>query len=257
MQHFGDLAVDRYGTPDSRPPLVLLHALTYDRRQWTPLLRELAAIDPNRQVLSLDLPGHGDSPGRDSYQSDEVAAAVHRAVTDAGLLAPVVVGHSLGAVIATVYAATYRTRGVVNVDQPLLPGRFADVLRQAEPVLRGPEYAEVWQAMLAGMHIDLLPAAAQELVRTATTVRQDLLLGYWNELLETPLEEINARRVRDVDAIRSRGIPYHYVAGGVPNEAYRSWLESALPEVAVTVLAGGGHFPHLAWPAELAKILAG
>jgi pimeloyl-ACP methyl ester carboxylesterase len=255
QRYFGGLAADSYGTADDRPPLVLLHGLAYDRRQWGPTLRELAVLDPDRRVVSFDLPGHGDSTRRDSYRSGEIAAVVHQAVTEAGLDAPVLAGHSLGGVLATVYAAAYPARGVVNVDQPLLPGGFGEVLRRAEPVLRSPAYGEVWNSMLAGMHVELLPPAAQELVRTATTPRQDLLLGYWNELMVTPAQDLNEGVARGLDAIRASGIAYHYVSGDELDPAYREWLESALPDVTITVLPGSGHFPHLAHPAELATIL--
>ncbi|WP_223190015.1 alpha/beta fold hydrolase [Nonomuraea terrae] len=256
-EYFGGLAADSHGTADDRPPLVFLHGLTYDRRQWEPVLRELADIDPGRRAVAFDLPGHGGSPRRDFYRSEEVVEVVHQAVTAAGLDAPIIVGHSLGGALATVYAATHPARGVVNVDQPLLVGGFRDVLLQAEPRLRGPGWRQVWESMVAGMHVDLLPPAARELVRTATTPRPDLLLGYWAELLDTPAEELTRLRTRDMAAIRERGIPYHHVSGNPLPPAYRSWLESALPEVAVTVLPDSGHFPHLAHPAELAKILTG
>lgn len=137
-------------TDDDRPPLVLLHGLTYDRRQWDPVRRELAAIDPNRQVLALDLPGHGDAPRRQSYRIAEVAEVLHDQVTKAGLAQPIVVGHSVGAVVATTYAARYPVRGVVNLDQILLPGPFGAVVRQAESTLRGPDWRRVWDGMLAG-----------------------------------------------------------------------------------------------------------
>ncbi|MFI6761120.1 alpha/beta fold hydrolase [Micromonospora sp. NPDC050417] len=257
QRYVGELAADAYGSTDERPPLVLVHGLSYDRRQWKPLLRELEAVDPGRRVLTLDLPGHGGSPRRDSYQTDEIAQVIHEAVTDAGLESPIMVGHSLGGVLATIYAARYPTRGAVNIDQPLLVGGFGEALRQAEPVLRGPAYHQVWETMLAGMHIELLPPAARELVRTATTPRQDLLLGYWHEVIVTPAEEITERRTQDLDTIHSRGIAYRYVTGEEPNPRYRRWLESTLPDIAITVLPGSGHFPHLARPGELARILAG
>ncbi|MFI7605885.1 alpha/beta fold hydrolase [Micromonospora sp. NPDC049366] len=186
----------------------------------------------------------------------EVADLVHDAVTAEGLAAPVIVGHSLGGVLATIYAARHPARRVVNLDQPLLVGGFGEVLRRLEPVLRGPDWRQAWDRMTAGMGIDQLPPAAQELVRTRTTPRPDLLLGYWNEVLVTPAEHIAEQRTRDLVAIRDRGVGYDYVTGSEPKPAYRSWLESALPEVRITVLPGGGHFPHLAWPAEVAAILA-
>jgi pimeloyl-ACP methyl ester carboxylesterase len=255
-QSFGGLAADSYGTDDERPALVLLHGLTYDRRTWEPTLRELAAIDPDRRVVALDLPGHGGSQRRESYHMSEIAAVVHDAVTDAGLEAPVLAGHSIGGLLATIYAATYPSRGVVNVDQPLLVGSFAERLRQAESMLRSPAYGDIWNMMLASMHIELLPPAAHELVRTATTPRQDLLLGYWNEIMVTPTEDINARLMAGMAAIRSSGIPYRHVSGAELEPAYRRWLESALPDVTITVLPDSGHFPHLRHPAEFAKILA-
>ncbi|AVT40038.1 alpha/beta fold hydrolase [Plantactinospora sp. BB1] len=256
-RYLGGLAADRHGTDDGgRPPLVLLHGLTYDRRQWGPVLRELAAIDPDRRVIAVDLPGHGDSPGRESYDTGEVVEVLHGAVTEAGLDPPIVVGHSLGGMLATIYAARYPARGVVNVDQPLLVGAFGTVVRRAEPVLRGPQWQQVWETMLARMEIDLLPEPARELVRTATTPRQDLLLGYWGEVLANSAEALGEERTRDLAQIRSRGIPYDYVVGNEPDPAYRRWLESALPDVTITVVPESGHFPHLARPAEVARILA-
>ncbi|MET7752760.1 alpha/beta fold hydrolase, partial [Micromonospora sp. NPDC005367] len=210
QRRFGGLAVDSFGADGGHPPLVLVHGLTYDRSQWGPIVRELAALDPGRQVLALDLPGHGESALRESYQVGDVADAIHEAVTEAGLDRPVMVGHSIGGALVTIYAARHPTRGVVNVDQPLLLGPFGDLLRRNEPVLRSPDYLQLWNSLLAGMGIDQLPPAAQELVRTATTPRQDLFLGYWNEILVTADEAFIAQRVRELDRIRSLTASGHW-----------------------------------------------
>ncbi|MGC5311797.1 alpha/beta fold hydrolase [Micromonospora zamorensis] len=239
----------------SRPPLVLLHGLTYDRRQWDPVRRELDMIDPGRAVLALDLPGHGSAPRRDSYGMAEVAEVLHGQVTEAGLVDPIVVGHSVGAVVATTYAARYPVRGVVNLDQILLPGPFGAVVRQAEPTLRGPDWRRVWDGMLAGMGIDSLPAPAREIVTTATDPRPDLLLGYWDEILHGTDEEIAAERGRVLRSIGDRGIPYRWVTSSEPPARYLAWLTGVLPEIVVTVLPGS-HFPHLADPTTVARLLA-
>jgi pimeloyl-ACP methyl ester carboxylesterase len=95
------LAGDDYGESDGRPPLVLLHGLTFDRSIWRSSLDELQRIDPGRRVLALDLPGHGASQGWPSYDVASVAHGVYRAVEEAQLRSPVVVGHSMGGAIAT------------------------------------------------------------------------------------------------------------------------------------------------------------
>ena len=109
MQRFGGLAADVDGDDNSRPPLVFLHGLTFDRTTWRPALDALALIEPRRRVVAFDLPGHGASPDQDSYDVDRVISTVHRAVEEASLDAPVMVGHSIGGVLATVYAARYPT----------------------------------------------------------------------------------------------------------------------------------------------------
>ena len=79
------LAGDLAGASDRRPPLVLLHGLTFDRTMWHPALAHLAELDPARQVLALDLPGHGESPAWPRYDLESLTDAVHQAVTEAGL----------------------------------------------------------------------------------------------------------------------------------------------------------------------------
>jgi len=50
------LAYERHGSGD---PLVLVHGVTHRRQAWYPVLDELAQ---DRDVILVDLPGHGESP---------------------------------------------------------------------------------------------------------------------------------------------------------------------------------------------------
>ena len=50
------LAFERIG---SGPPLVLLHGVGHRRQAWYPVLDWLV---PHRDVILVDLPGHGESP---------------------------------------------------------------------------------------------------------------------------------------------------------------------------------------------------
>ncbi|MDR7276460.1 alpha/beta fold hydrolase [Catenuloplanes atrovinosus] len=231
-------------------PILLLHGLTFDHRQWDAVRREL----PGHPVLALDLPGHGATPPLDAHRTDDVAAWVHERVVAAGLDAPIVAGHSLGGVLATVYAARYPARGVIDVDQPLLLGGFGALVRRAEPVLRGPDWRTVWDGLVAGMHAELLPAGVRPL--TVGRPSAALLLGYWAEILEHDDEEIARRRAAELSAIAARGLPYTHVASTEPPAAYRRWLTSLVPDASVAVIPGGGHFPHLADPRAVARLIA-
>jgi pimeloyl-ACP methyl ester carboxylesterase len=253
---FAGLAGDLHGEDDERPPLVLLHGLTFDRRMWQPTLEQLRRLDPGRRVLNLDLPGHGESRRRDSYRSDRVVTAIYDAVQDAGLHSPVLVGQSLAAVLATSYATRYRTGGVVNVDRSLQAASFAGMLQANETTLRGPDYLTLWNTMVASWHSELLPPQAQELVRLTSDPRQDLLLGYWEEMLTTAPDEINDRVVADLVTLRDAGVPYRIVFGHIPSVEHQTWLADIFPGATTTVLPDSGHFPQLAHPAEFAQMLA-
>jgi pimeloyl-ACP methyl ester carboxylesterase len=250
------LAADDFGESDARPPLVLLHGLTFDRSLWRPSLEELQRIDPGRRVLALDLPGHGASRGWPSYDVASVARGVYRAVEEAQLQSPVVVGHSIGGVIATAYAAQYPTRGVINVDQPLQVAPFAGVVQSLVDKLRGPAFSAVWQMFAASMHVELLPEAGQELVRSSSRPRQDLVLGYWREILDRPASELGDMIAAMLAAARAAGMPYLIVAGNDLEVSYREWLAEMLPHATVTVWPGSGHFPHIAHPGRFAACLA-
>ncbi len=250
------LAADDSGQSDARPPLVLLHGLTFDRSLWRPSLDELQPMDPGRRVLALDLPGHGASPGWPSYDVESVASGVHRAVEQAQLQSPVVVGHSIAGVIATIYAAHYPTRGVINVDQSLQVAPFAGLVRSLADELRGPAFPAVWQMFAASMHIELLPDAGQELVRSSSQPRRDLVLGYWQEVLDRPASELADMVGATLAAVRAAGVPYLVVAGDDLEADYRAWLTEMLPRATFTVWPGSGHFPHIAHPGRFASCLA-
>ena len=250
------LAGDLAGASDRRPPLVLLHGLTFDRTMWLPALAHLAELDPARPVLSLDLPGHGESPPWPVYGLESIADAVHRAVAEAGLSAPVLAGHSAGGVIATIYAARYPAAGVVNVDQPLQVEPFAQLIRSLAGPLRGPGFAQVWEQFEASMGIGLLPRDAQELLGSARYVRQDLVAGYWREVIDEPPGVLARKTADGLAAVREAKVPYVYVGGHDPGAEYLDWHQRELPQTEVMVWPGSGHFPHLAQPERFAGVLA-
>ncbi|MEU4183951.1 alpha/beta fold hydrolase, partial [Micrococcus luteus] len=198
---------------------------------------------------------HGESPRLASYGADTVTAEIRSAVVEAGFEQPIVVGHSLGGVLATAYAGHYPVRGVVNLDQPLLAGAFATYLREVEEQLRGPSYLKIWEGLLVAMRADLLPEAMRFLIWSASTPRQDLLLGYWHELMVSTAAQLQERWTNILEKLRANDTSYCHIGSAEVPPAYRTWLTNILPEATITELGGSGHFLQLGRPAELARVL--
>jgi len=98
------LAYDIEGTGT---PVVFLHGLTFDRRTWRPVIDQL---DGAVTSIAIDLPAHGDSGGEPA-PLERVAERVHLLLHSLGIERPVVVGHSMAAGVAGLYASAHPARG--------------------------------------------------------------------------------------------------------------------------------------------------
>jgi pimeloyl-ACP methyl ester carboxylesterase len=228
------------------PPMVLVHGITESRESWRPLMPALAG---SWRVLAVDLRGHGSSPRGDAYDPLTLAADVHetaRGVFAADATSPLVVGHSLGGVVATAYAAAFPTRGAVNVDQPLRLAAFQEGLRQLEPLLRG-DAASFRRAVSAVFDSMAGPLPEHERMRIEAlrAPDQDVVLSIWTPVLESSIAELDAQ----VDALASAvSVPYLSLHGIDPGDEAGEWLRARIPTAVVEVWADHGHYPHLVAP---------
>lgn len=231
------LAHERTGTG---PTLVLIHGITECRHTWDPLVAPLAE---EYDVISVDLRGHGESPVGDVYDPLTLATDVADTLTSLGVHRPLVMGHSLGGVVATAFAAVARPRAVINVDQPLRLADFKDTLGQLEPMLRGDEASfqaaiEMIFSAMAG------PLPADEAARVAALRRpvQQVVLGVWNTVFDSTPAELDAT----VEALSAAvTVPYLSLHGIDPGEQYTHWLRKLVPSSTVEVWPDQGHYPHL------------
>lgn len=102
-----------------KPGLVLVHGGAAHAHWWrflAPLLTRLY------DVVALDLSGHGDSGHRETYPRELWAREIMEVAEDSGFPGkPVVIGHSLGGLIAIIAAALHgdRLAGAIIVDSPV------------------------------------------------------------------------------------------------------------------------------------------
>jgi pimeloyl-ACP methyl ester carboxylesterase len=230
-------------------PVVFVHGLTFSRRTWAPLLERLAG---RFRCVAVDLPGHGESAGL-PRSLEEAGHRIHALVTELGIERPIVVGHSMGGIEATMYAATFPVAGVVNVDQPLDTRPFLRLLRQIEPALRGPGFAAAFEPIRLSIGVELLPEPLRAATLAMQTVRQDLVLAYWNGLFGQSPENLQAL----VDAaVRRIAVPYLVVFGHRLADDERAALRALFPGLELEEWPDRGHMVHLMEPDRFADRLA-
>ncbi|MEV2266525.1 alpha/beta fold hydrolase [Nonomuraea africana] len=112
-----ELAFERRG---SGPPLILVHGIGHHWQAWLPVMDRLAA---SRDVIAVDLPGFGRSPGLPAgtpYTAESLADAVESFCAMLDVREPHVAGNSLGGYIALELAS----RGVVRTATAISPAGF-------------------------------------------------------------------------------------------------------------------------------------
>lgn len=220
--------------------VILIHGLTDSSATWGGIVDKLANT---YRVTTLDLRGHGRSGDCDDYHATGMARDVAAVVGATGVVNPLVIGHSLGGIVATAYAATAPVRGVINVDQTLELGAFQEGLRQVEALLRNPEsFPEILAAIFQSMDGDVLSEQTKADIASHRRPSQAVVLGVWDEVLTKPIPELEALMREVTSTISAPYLSLQFVEGA---QNYGAWLRPMLPQAVVEEWPGLGHYGHL------------
>lgn len=221
----------------SGTPVVFLHGLTFDRTTWTPIIDRLGGV----RTVAIDLPGHGETAGPPSSLWD-AAALVNDTVTKLAIERPIIVGHSISGAIASIYGASYPALGIVNVDQQFEIRPFARIVQSLWPALTGPSFATAFEPIQHSIGIDRIPEPFRSQVLAIQDIRQETVLGYWDDLLRTDPDNMQAQ----IDDTASRiACPYLAVFGRKLAPPEREDLVHRGPGIQIEEWPDGGHFVHL------------
>lgn len=118
-------------TGGSKPPVLLLHGLTANGACWSPLAR---ALEDRFDVIMPDARGHGNSSTPlHGYRYEDHARDVVALITQLGLVAPILVGHSMGGMTAAVAANQITDiSGVILVDPTFISAQWQREVRDSD-----------------------------------------------------------------------------------------------------------------------------
>lgn len=187
-----ELAVDDGGSGEGLP-VVFLHSLAGDTRQWD---AQLAHLRRARRALALDWRGHGRSgaPASPDWRMETLAADVAAAVDRLGLPRFVMVGHSAGGLVGSFYAARHpeRVGGLLLLDPAGDTRRIpAEMMDSFLAALQGDAYAQTIEGYwrnIAGQNA----AVRDRLMADLRATPGATVAGVFAALRETEVEPVLA-----------------------------------------------------------------
>lgn len=117
-------------TRSGAPPLILLHGAGMDHTAWRGLVPALTGA--GHRVLAVDLPGHGRSGGFPPSGIEAMADVVERVASSLDLERPVVVGHSMGSLVALTMAGRDRAGAIALLGAAYTMPVHPDLLAAAQ-----------------------------------------------------------------------------------------------------------------------------
>jgi pimeloyl-ACP methyl ester carboxylesterase len=252
-----------WGRPDA-PPVVCVHGYTSSAEAFNALAR---CIQDRAHVIAMDVRGHGDSawsPGG-AYQYAEQAGDLAALVDKLGFERFVLVGTSMGGIIATAYAAQHaeRLRGLIIND--IGPDVETGSSRITGLVGSRPEsFASLDEAMAYRREISPITAARpiEDQEETARGVLRQQPDGRWAWKMDPAYVEQRVTRGAParpqlwpaLEKLRCPTVVIWGTESDVLSEAQAKRMAAALPKGELVAVPGVGHAPTLVEPAALAAI---
>jgi len=235
------LAYDAAGAGD--PPMIFIHGWCCDRSYFAPQFEHFAS---GHAVVAMDLRGHGESgrpaarPG--GYAMDVMADDVLSVAAAAGCDRPVLVGHSLGALIGLSCAARAGViRALVMVDPaPITNEKAKRFFRESVAAVAADDNGS-WRTMFVeGMFLptDAARRAAiiEQMTRTPPAISAEVLrvMGEFD----------------GAGALAQATVPVLSIGSAVPSNASAD-LRRLCPAITVGQTVGSGHFNQLEVPDQV------
>lgn len=231
-----------------KPALVFIHCGGCDRHFWDD---QVSAFAKNHKVVTIDLPGHGESgQGRKSWSVESYGDDVKRVVEKLNLKRVVLIGSSMGGPIALEATKRMPERVVAivpvdtlhNVENKLPPEQLEEVYKQLRADYKGAITGFLNQMLFSP---STPPAVKSRIISEMTSRPPELAVP----ILQGILAYDAARALREIKVpIRAINADMNPTAVEV-NRKYA-------PQFDVVLIKGTGHYPMLEDPKRFNEMLA-
>ena len=272
MQHFvtDDGETIHAAVSGSGPPLILLHEWASNHRVWNPIVNEL---DSQFTIYRWDARGHGNHPatGADQPTVGRMAKDLACLIDHFGLQRSIVVGHSMGVLIAWEYLATFGCGpiaglGVIDQSPRLVTNRDWHLgIYYDWPAERDAQFVAEMRRDFVEAVVRLVACGRNAQARARfespsdglwrlraymASVEPELLISIWQSLTAADYRPVLPRI--DVPALLVYGSESNFY--GVETGEY---VQRSMPNATLLVYEGADHSPHLADPKRFASDFSG
>jgi sigma-B regulation protein RsbQ len=223
--------------------LLFVHGWACDETVWAD---QAPALAEKIRVLTIDLPGHGqsDKPNTIEYDKNLYARAMDGVIKDAGVKSLVLVAHSNGAPFAREYYRKFpgKVKGLVLVDGPLHAMFDRDTMEKFVVPLKGDNYPEAGGRVIAGMIKPIKDPALQDKIKAM--------------LLKTPqhvaVSEFEATADEDLWKPDKIDVPVLMILAKQPawSPEYEKFVRGLIPKLDYQVWPNVSHFLMMEKPRE-------
>lgn len=224
-------------------PIIFLHGWGCNRTHFR---FQLDYFGHSRRAIAVDLRGHGDSDKpMQRYNPDDFAEDIEWLVTELGVQRPIVVGHSMGGLVAIRFAYLYpdALSALIGIDTMWARSPGLETLGLAVTAgLQGEDHVGFVRSTVAGMFLETDdPHRRGEITDGMSSTPRHVLLSAWREQMEHLDLETPARELT---------VPTLYIAAQEPIVGSLDDIR-AIPGLTLGQTIGSGHFPQLECPDQV------
>jgi sigma-B regulation protein RsbQ len=227
--------------------VILVHGWTCDGTSWQSQVPELAK---NFRVITLDLPGHGQSgsPKNGNLSIDLFARAIEAVRVEAQVDQMTLVGHSMGTPVIVAYARTYpqHAAALMFADGLVKAPRIPNTSSFNAEQFSGPEGLKMREGMIRGM---FSPLTTQEMQKRILS----MMLGAPASTAAGAMKAIMDPAIWKEDVISKPVLGIYADHSSLGSD--REYMKTHFPNMEYVEIPGTGHFLMMEKPQEFNQLL--